>query len=290
MASWIKIFRELLQWEWFEKAEMVQLFIYLLLKASCEDKQWQGITVKRGQLVTSNGSMRRDLKLSEQQIRTCIKRLISTGEITYQSTNRYVIITICNYDKYQENKSIANEPINEQANTLPTDEQRAINEQTTTSKEIKNIRNKEISISEDIDTKKSRKAASPSASAEAQAEEPAEKIPFAEIKNLWNSTCTGFARLVVISDNRRNKIRNRVAEMGGVEKALPIIKTIFEKAQASSFLKGDNKRGWKASFDWFFENDKNWVKVFEGNYDEKPAGTPQARQYKPKDDVNDLWK
>lgn len=290
MASWIKIFRELLQWEWFEKAEMVQLFIYLLLKASCEDKQWQGITVKRGQLVTSNGSMRRDLKLSEQQIRTCIKRLISTGEITYQSTNRYVIITICNYDKYQENKSIANEPINEQANTLPTDEQRAINEQTTTSKEIKNIRNKEISISEDIDTKKSRKAASPSASAEAQAEEPAEKIPFAEIKNLWNSTCTGFARLVVISDNRRNKIRNRVAEMDGVEKALPIIKTIFEKAQASSFLKGDNKRGWKASFDWFFENDKNWVKVFEGNYDEKPAGTPQARQYKPKDDVNDLWK
>lgn len=290
MASWIKIFRELLQWEWFEKAEMVQLFIYLLLKASCEDKQWQGITVKRGQLVTSNGSMRRDLKLSEQQIRTCIKRLISTGEITYQSTNRYVIITICNYDKYQENKSTANEPINEQANTLPTDEQRAINEQTTTSKEIKNIRNKEISISEDIDTKKSRKAASPSASDEAQAEEPAEKIPFAEIKNLWNSTCTGFARLVVISDNRRNKIRNRVAEMGGVEKALPIIKTIFEKAQASSFLKGDNKRGWKASFDWFFENDKNWVKVFEGNYDEKPAGTPQARQYKPKDDVNDLWK
>lgn len=290
MASWIKIFRELLQWEWFEKAEMVQLFIYLLLKASCEDKQWQGITVKRGQLVTSNGSMRRDLKLSEQQIRTCIKRLISTGEITYQSTNRYVIITICNYDKYQENKSTANEPINEQANTLPTDKQRANNEQTTTSKEIKNIRNKEISISEDIDTKKSRKAASPSASAEAQAEEPAEKIPFAEIKNLWNSTCTGFARLVVISDNRRNKIRNRIAEMGGVEKALPIIKTIFEKAQASSFLKGDNKRGWKASFDWFFENDKNWVKVFEGNYDEKPAGTPQARQYKPKDDVNDLWK
>lgn len=290
MASWIKIFRELLQWEWFEKAEMVQLFIYLLLKASCEDKQWQGITIKRGQLVTSNGSMRRDLKLSEQQIRTCIKRLISTGEITYQSTNRYVIITICNYDKYQENKSTANEPINEQANTLPTDEQRAINEQTTTSKEIKNIRNKEISISEDIDTKKSRKAASPSASDEAQAEEPAEKIPFAEIKNLWNSTCTGFARLVVISDNRRNKIRNRVAEMGGVEKALPIIKTIFEKAQASSFLKGDNKRGWKASFDWFFENDKNWVKVFEGNYDDKPAGTPPARQYKPKDDVNDLWK
>lgn len=285
MASWIKIFRELLQWEWFEKPEMVQFFIYLLLKANSEDRQWQGITVKRGQFVTSNASMRRDLNLSEQQVRTCIKRLISTGEITYQSTNRYVVITICNYDRYQENKTAANEQNNEPINTLPTNEQRANNEQITTTKELKNIY-KEISISEDIDTKKSRKAASPSASDEAQASEPTEKIPFKEIKDLWNTTCLGFARLMVISEARKNKIRNRVAEMGGVEKALPILKLIFEKAQASSFLKGDNKRGWKASFDWFFENDKNWVKVYEGNYDENPVGATQSKTK----DVNDLWK
>ena len=285
MASWIKIFRELLQWEWFEKPEMVQFFIYLLLKANSEDRQWQGITVKRGQFVTSNASMRRDLNLSEQQVRTCIKRLISTGEITYQSTNRYVVITICNYDRYQENKTAANEQNNEPINTLPTNEQRANNEQTTTTKELKNIY-KEISISEDIDTKKSRFAASPSASDEAQASEPTEKIPFKEIKDLWNTTCLGFARLMVISEARKNKIRNRVAEMGGVEKALPILKLIFEKAQASSFLKGDNKRGWKASFDWFFENDKNWVKVYEGNYDENPVGATQSKTK----DVNDLWK
>ena len=282
MASWIKLFRELLQWEWFEKAEMVHLFIYLLLKASCEDKQWQGILVKRGQLITSNASLSRDLKLSAQQVRTCIKRLISTGEITYQATNRYAIITICNYDRYQENKSANNEQSNEQPNTLPTSNQRAINEQSTTSKEIKNIRN------EDIDTKTSRETASPSASDEAQAATPNDKIPFKEIKDLWNSICIGYARMVVISDARKNKIRNRVAEMGGVEKAMPLLKLVFEKAQASSFLKGDNKRGWKASFDWFFENDKNWVKVYEGNYDDKPAAP--AGQQNPKNGVNDIWK
>ena len=288
MASWIKLVRELLQWEWFEKAEMVHLFIYLLLKASCEDKQWQGILVKRGQLITSNASLSRDLKLSAQQVRTCIKRLISTGEITYQATNRYAIITICNYDRYQENKSAINEQSNEQPNTLPTSNQRAINEQSTTSKEIKNIRNEEISISEDIDTKTSRETASPSASDEAQAATPNDKIPFKEIKDLWNSICIGYARMVVISDARKNKIRNRVAEMGGVEKAMPLLKLVFEKAQASSFLKGDNKRGWKASFDWFFENDKNWVKVYEGNYDDKPAAP--AGQQNPKNGVNDIWK
>jgi hypothetical protein len=292
MASWIKIFRELLQWEWFQKAEMVQLFIYLLLKANCVDKQWQGITIKRGQLATSNATMRQDLRLSEQQIRTCIKRLISTGEITYKSTNRYVVITICNYDKYQEIGNSINEQNNEQTNNQSTDEQRAINEQSTTTKEVKNIRSKEYNI-KDIKQESGSNDQLSSASDEAQAVEPekpkAEKLPFKDIKAMWNETCTGFPKLFTLSEPRKNKMRLRIAEMGGLEKALPLIKQIFEKMQQSKFLKGDNKRGWKASFDWLFENDKNWVKVYEGNYDNKPE-QPTATRYGNNRNCNDEWK
>lgn len=292
MASWIKIFRELLQWEWFQKAEMVQLFIYLLLKANCVDKQWQGITIKRGQLATSNATMRQDLRLSEQQIRTCIKRLISTGEITYKSTNRYVVITICNYDKYQEIGNSINEQNNEQTNNQSTDEQRAINEQSTTTKEVKNIRSKEYNI-KDIKQESGSNDQLSSASDEAQAVEPekpkAEKLPFKDIKAMWNETCTGFPKLYTLSEPRKNKMRIRIAEMGGLEKALPLIKQIFEKMQQSKFLKGDNKRGWKASFDWLFENDKNWVKVYEGNYDNKPEQTVATR-YGNNKNCNDEWK
>ena len=292
MASWIKIFRELLQWEWFQKAEMVQLFIYLLLKANCVDKQWQGITIKRGQLATSNATMRQDLRLSEQQIRTCIKRLISTGEITYKSTNRYVVITICNYDKYQEIGNSINEQNNEQTNNQSTDEQRAINEQSTTTKEVKNIRSKEYNI-KDIKQESGSNDQLSSASDEAQSVEPekpkAEKLPFKDIKAMWNETCTGFPKLFTLSEPRKNKMRLRIAEMGGLEKALPLIKQIFEKMQQSKFLKGDNKRGWKASFDWLFENDKNWVKVYEGNYDNKPE-QPTATRYGNNRNCNDEWK
>lgn len=291
MASWIKIFRELLQWEWFQKAEMVQLFIYLLLKANCVDKQWQGITIKRGQLATSNATIRQDLRLSEQQIRTCIKRLISTGEITYKSTNRYVVITICNYDKYQEVGGTTNELNNEQTNNQSTDEQRAINEQSTTTKEVKNIRSKEYNI-KDIKQESGSNDQLSSASDEAKAVEPekpkGEKLPFKDIKAMWNETCTGFPKLFTLSDPRKNKMRLRIAEMGGLEKALPLIKQIFEKMQQSKFLKGDNKRGWKASFDWLFENDKNWVKVYEGNYDNK-SEQPAATRYGNNKNCNDEW-
>lgn len=292
MASWIKIFRELLQWEWFQKAEMVQLFIYLLLKANCVDKQWQGITIKRGQLATSNATIRQDLRLSEQQIRTCIKRLISTGEITYKSTNRYVVITICNYDKYQEVGGTTNELNNEQTNNQSTDEQRAINEQSTTTEEIKNIRSKEYNI-KDIKQESGSNDQLSSVSDEAKAVQPekpkTEKLPFKEIKEMWNETCPGFPKLFTISEARKNKMRLRITEMGGLEKALPLIKQIFEKMQQSKFLKGDNKRGWKASFDWLFENDKNWVKVYEGNYDNKPEQTAATR-YTNNRNCNDEWK
>ena len=96
-----------------------------------------------------------------------------------------------------------------------------------------------------------------------------DKIPYQEIVDMFNSICTGYSRVMKLSDARKNKIRIRVEEMGGFAKAKPIIQTIFEKMQASNFLRGDNRRGWKAYFDWIFENGKNWVKILEGNYDNR---------------------
>ena len=44
--------------------------------------------------------------------------------------------------------------------------------------------------------------------------------------------------------------------------------TVFTKAEASSFLKGQNDRNWNANFDWLIK-DANMAKVLDGNYDEK---------------------
>ena len=46
-------------------------------------------------------------------------------------------------------------------------------------------------------------------------------------------------------------------------------KTLFEKAQASDFLKGKNGNDWAATFDWLIK-DANMAKVLDGNYDNKP--------------------
>lgn len=100
-----------------------------------------------------------------------------------------------------------------------------------------------------------------------------DKVPYGKIKDLWNETCGAFNAVYVLSKSRKAKIGIRVTEMGGVEKAMETIEELFRKVSESKFLNGDNDRSWKASFDWVFENDKNWVKIMEGNYDNRePSG------------------
>ena len=52
---------------------------------------------------------------------------------------------------------------------------------------------------------------------------------------------------------------------------------LFEKAEASSFLKGANNRNWSANFDWMIK-DANMAKVIDGNYDDGPWNKQTASQ------------
>lgn len=120
---------------------MAHLFIHLVLNANTEDNKWRGIQVKRGQLVTGRKKLRENTGISEQSIRTCLKRLVNSGEITIKPTRLFSIITLCNYDKFQEKETIANQrPTNDQ----PTANQQLTNDQPHL-KNNKNIKNKRIS-------------------------------------------------------------------------------------------------------------------------------------------------
>ena len=132
MDGWIKIHRSILDWEWYSDLNVRVVFFHLLLKANFEDKRWQGALVRRGELVTGRSQLAAEIGISEQQVRTALNKLESTGEITSRATNKYTIVTICNYERYQT----AEAP--EQPTNQPTDNQRI-----TTTKEIKNIRKKE---------------------------------------------------------------------------------------------------------------------------------------------------
>ena len=101
-------------------------------------------------------------------------------------------------------------------------------------------------------------------------------VPYGKIGELWNSICTAYPKIVKVTDKRKTKIRLRLEEFAcdSEEETLAAVEALFRRVQASSFLRGDNNRGWQASFDWLFENGSNWVKVTEGNYDNRGGYHP----------------
>lgn len=127
----MKVHRQLLSWEWFSDSKTTHLFLTLLLMANHTPHKWKGHQIKRGQLVTGRRQLSAITGISEQSIRTCFAHLKSTSEITIKSTNKFSIITICNYEKYQGSENEINQQINQQAN-----------HQLTTLKEYNNKKNK----------------------------------------------------------------------------------------------------------------------------------------------------
>ena len=98
-------------------------------------------------------------------------------------------------------------------------------------------------------------------------DEKNDPVPYQKIKELYNATCTDLPKVVTISPHRKKAIAARWKEYKG---NLETFKTLFETAQASSFLKGANERNWAATFDWLLKAD-NMAKVMEGNYRDKGA-------------------
>ena len=141
--GFIKVYRCLMEWEWYHDSHMVHLFLHLLLTANHKPQRWKGMTVERGQLITGRLALSEATGISEQTCRTCLERLKSTGSISIRSTNRYSLITINNYERYQDFTSPVNQPDNEHGNQQLTSNQPAANQQVTTNKNDKKVKKEE---------------------------------------------------------------------------------------------------------------------------------------------------
>ena len=134
----------MLNWEWFTDIPTCHLFIYLLLRVQFSEKSFRGIKVSAGELTSSLEIMSKESGLTVQQVRTSLKKLEKTGEITRTSTNRFTQIKVVKWGDYQDWLACDNTQVNKQL----TNKQQTNNKQITTikesNKEIKKERNKYI--------------------------------------------------------------------------------------------------------------------------------------------------
>ena len=128
--GWVKAHRKLIEWEWYDDSKIVHLYLHCLLKANHKPNKWRGIVIEQGQFVTSYHKLSCELPMSVQQIRTALNKLKSTSELTIKTTSKYSIISITNWQSYQED--------NKQHNNQVTSDQQSSNNQVTTNKNEKN--------------------------------------------------------------------------------------------------------------------------------------------------------
>ena len=101
------------------------------------------------------------------------------------------------------------------------------------------------------------------------------------IVNYWNAK-GNLPKIKSFTGHRQNKLKARMKESLFAENW----EAIIDKISSSSFCTGSGGTGWKADIDWILENDTNYVKVFEGKYDNKPAESKpeqSKKQLKPGD-------
>ena len=101
-TGWIKLQREYAQWQWFTCVNVAHLFTYLLLTVNHKESCWMGTIVKPGQTITSYQQLANATGLSVQNVRTALKKLVRTGDITVETTNKFSLVSVVEWEKYQE--------------------------------------------------------------------------------------------------------------------------------------------------------------------------------------------
>ena len=154
MEGRIKIHRKILENPIICKdSDYLAVWIYLLLNATHKEIpalfKGKKIILQKGQLIVGRKSMANQLKISESKIYRIINCFKSEQQIEQQTSNQNSLITVLNWDKYQQIEQQNEQPMN---NERTTDEQRV-----NTNKNVKNVRMKECKnvveeVKEEIDS------------------------------------------------------------------------------------------------------------------------------------------
>ena len=137
--SFIKLYRSLLDWEWWDDKNVTRLFLTILLSVNWQTKKWHGMTIEKGSVFTSTEHLSKKSGLTMQQTRTALNKLKSTGEITIKSTNKGTLVSVENWAKYQ----FMPEEITSESASNPTNNQQTTNKQITNEQQqLKKEKNK----------------------------------------------------------------------------------------------------------------------------------------------------
>ena len=134
--GFITLHRKIMDWGWYGEPNTARVFIHLLLCASYNTYEFRGTTIERGQVPFGRKKCARELNISERAVRTAIKHLISTNEVTIKATKQGSLITIVKYAYYQDVKSKSDQACDQVCDHQVTNERPTSDQRVTTTNKV----------------------------------------------------------------------------------------------------------------------------------------------------------
>jgi hypothetical protein len=158
-SGWIKLHRKLLDSQVFANEGLLKVWIYCLCRAN-HDVSYVPITtgkgttevkVDKGQFIFGRKSSAKDLGMNQSTLYKRLKKLEKLGNCNTQSNSHYTLVTICNWETYQDSKK----PL-EQGKEQPSNNQVTTREQpSNTDKNDNNYKNEKNTKSDSKESVKS---------------------------------------------------------------------------------------------------------------------------------------
>lgn len=139
-GDWLKLHRKSLDSRVFSDADLWRLWCWCLMKANWKSGWFSGVEVPRGSFSTGRESAAEQLEVSPSKFRRGLKKLEQFGCISTRSTNRFTVISIVNYDKYQFEDRAPDQP---PTNHRPSTDQQATNKRPSTDHNRRRLRREE---------------------------------------------------------------------------------------------------------------------------------------------------
>lgn len=267
-GGWVKLYRSIRKWEWWEDINCYRLFTYCFMTANTAPRRWKGVWVGRGSFVTSYARLSSETALTVREVRTALEHLKSTNELTSRTTNRYTVITVCNYDRYQEAPEEGRQAEGHSAGQDGDGPAACKGQAGDNKQEYKKERNREEGESSPPMVGEDMPGRRPAAAPEIELVEGC-YVDYPKLARYWNERTRGrFGRVQCIQNGRRKLVRARIRQYGKA-----VFKEAVDKVCDSEYLAAQR---W-FNFDWLVRPD-NFDKVLAGNYDNKQTATKDGKK------------
>lgn len=243
MSGWIKLHRSLSDHHLFrKKPERLAIWVHLLLSCAWRDTlhdvNGTSITVERGQYSTSYRRLADNVGVTEKVVRNALKRFRAEGMVELETGTGRLLITICNYDKYQDISSV---------------------------KGTEGAHRRHITGAQMEEGKKLRKDRGSVRAARAREDEQFSDVEVRQAIEIWNTLAEswGLSKVDYLTEKRCCALRHCLDEFGGMETWQKAMKYV----ESSELLRGGSGEWTGCSFDWVTD-ENNYIKIIEGTYGE----------------------